>query len=90
LTGEIMNKIIILLVVFLVLTLVAGMHIYQSFKRLSELPERLSALNEKLPEGFWLDFGMVYYYSPVKMIILACAIYSACFFLVDYVWKRFR
>jgi len=88
------KRLVVLISIFLVLTLVAGMHIYNSFKKILEMPENIPSLNENIPKGFWLNFGMIYYFFPIKAIVLTFGFYSVSLFLVDYFdkkigeWKR--
>jgi len=57
------------------------------------MPENIPSLNENIPEGFWLNFAMVYYLSPVKTIGLTFGFYSLSLFVIQTVnkyWKEWR
>ena len=84
------KRLVILISIFVILTLISGIHIYKSFKKILELPENIPSLNDKIPEGFWLNFGLVYYFSPIKTIILVFGFYTVSLFLVDYVDKKIK
>ena len=84
------KRLAFLVVIFVILTVVSVIYIYRSFKTLLELPENMPETNRQLSEGFWLNFGMVYYFSPIKMIALTFGFYTASLFLVDYVDKNIR
>jgi len=83
------RRLMILAGIFVILTVISGIHMYNSFKRILEMPENIPSLNEKIPEGFWLDFGLIYYFSPIKTIALIFSLYAASLFLVDYINKNF-
>ena len=84
------KRLVILISIFVILTLITGIHIYKSFKKILEIPENIPSLNEKIPEGFWLNLGMVYYFSPIKAIVLTFGFYVVSLFLVEYFDKNLR
>lgn len=79
------RRVLILATAFLVLTIIAGFYLYNSFKRIFEIPEKFPLL---LPsEGFWNDFATVYFYSPVKTIVLVFGFYMFSLFLIKTIDK---
>jgi len=84
------KRLVILVGIFIILTLITGIHIYNSFKKILDLSENIPSLNEKIHKGFWLNFGIVYYFSPIKTIALTFGFYIVSLFLVDYFDKNLR
>ena len=85
-----MRRLLILGSVFVILTLIAGVHMYTSFNKLLEMPDAMPSLNQDIPKGFWSDFGMIYYFSPIKTIGLTFAFYSLSLFVIQTVNKYWK
>jgi hypothetical protein len=74
-----------------VLTVFTGIHMYKSFKKLLGLPSGIPpSLEDKLPSGFWADFGAVYYFNPIKTMILVFGFYVLSILLMENINKKLK
>lgn len=83
-----MGRIIILVTLFAILTALTVIHMYISYQKILEMPENIPDPDQELSKGFWMNFGMVHYFNPLKTISLTFGFYVLTLFLIDYFFNK--